>query len=252
MSISSSCSYNVQNDDIKNRGNYVRNKTVTNNSDTDYMKIISDKKNEIYKKLKNGDTEQSFQIGGSTFTEREWNKLILKVDKTTEAMREAMREEHQKRLEEDMEEKLERQANNASSHIVYIKKDDMLYSGGNGTGLSFYLKYTNDSTEDNPHLLAKGIDEFGNEFEQIIEVKKVNPRNATLTEMKALEVYSGAEKRYGFSSLPMGSENVGLNQRQDFIAMFEKNIRDMNALGEYGIAQQYNKLLEFYERVWQK
>jgi len=42
--------------------------------------------------------------------------------------------------------------------IVYMKTDDMLYSGGNGTGLSFYLKYAEDSTEENPVIIAKGID----------------------------------------------------------------------------------------------
>ena len=136
---------------------------------------------------------------------------------------------------------------NRSSHIVYMKKDDMLYSGGNGTGLSFYLKYAQDSTDDNPRILAKGVDEYGNEFEQIIDVKKINPRNATLPEMRALEAYSGAEKRFGYSSLPMGSENVGLNRRQDFLAAFSKNVSDMNILGEYGLAQKYNKLLSFYE-----
>ena len=101
---------------------------------------------------------------------------------------------------------------NGTSHIIYLKKDDMLYSGGNGTGLSFYLKYAEDSTEDNPRILAKGIDEHGEEFEQIIDVKKVNPKNATLPEMRALEAYSGAPKILGFSSLPMGTANVGLNQ----------------------------------------
>lgn len=45
----------------------------------------------------------------------------------------------------------------------------------------------------------------------------------------------------------MGSENVGLNYKQDFIDAFKKNIADMNMLGEYGIAQEYNKLLSFYE-----
>ena len=138
-------------------------------------------------------------------------------------------------------------AENGSSHIVYLKKDDMLYSGGNGTGLSFYLKYAEDSTEDDPRILAKGVDENGKEFEQVIDVKKVNPRNATLPEMRALEAYSGTPKRFGFSSLPMGTENVGLNRRQDFIDAFKKNIADMNVLGEYGIAQEYNKLLSFYE-----
>ena len=138
-------------------------------------------------------------------------------------------------------------AESGSSHVVYLKKDDMLYSGGNGTGLSFYLKYAEDSTEDDPRILAKGVDENGNEFEQVIDVKKVNPRNATLPEMRALEAYSGTPKRFGFSSLPMGTENVGRNRRQDFIDAFKKNIADMNVLGEYGIAQEYNKLLSFYE-----
>lgn len=136
---------------------------------------------------------------------------------------------------------------NGSSHIVYLKKDDMLYSGGNGTGLSFYLKYAETSTKDDPKILAKGVDEYGKEFEQIIDVRKVDPHNATLPEMRALEAYSGAPKRFGFSSLPLGSENVGLNQRQDFIVAFRKNIADMNALGKYGIAQEYVQILRFYE-----
>ena len=52
--------------------------------------------------------------------------------------------------------------------IVYMKTDDMLYSGGNGTGLSFYIKYAEGSTEDDPTVIAKGVDENGNEFEQTI------------------------------------------------------------------------------------
>ena len=143
-------------------------------------------------------------------------------------------------------------AESESSHVVYLKKDDMLYSGGNGTGLSFYLKYAEDSTEENPRILAKGVDENGEEFEQIIDVNKVNPGNATLPEMRALEAYSGAPKRLGFSSLPMGTENVGLNQRQDFIGAFKKNVADMNTLGKYDVAQEYNKLMMFYMNVFKE
>ena len=40
---------------------------------------------------------------------------------------------------------------------VYLKTDDMLFSGGNGTGLSFYIKYAEESTEDNPVVIAKGV-----------------------------------------------------------------------------------------------
>ena len=39
---------------------------------------------------------------------------------------------------------------------VYLKTDDMLFSGGNGTGLSFYIKYAEVSTDDNPVVIAKG------------------------------------------------------------------------------------------------
>mgnify|MGYP000755264332 CR=1 FL=1 len=37
-----------------------------------------------------------------------------------------------------------------TSMKVYLKTDDMLFSGGNGTGLSFYIKYAEESTDDNP------------------------------------------------------------------------------------------------------
>ena len=140
-------------------------------------------------------------------------------------------------------------SDNHSSYKVYMKKDDMLYSGGNGTGLSFYLKYAEDSTEDNPKVLARGVDENGNEFEQTINVNDVDSRNATVIEMHALEAISGAPKRNGLTSLPMGSENVGLNQRQDFMAVFKKNIADMNLLGEKRTATEYSKLYDFYENV---
>ena len=130
---------------------------------------------------------------------------------------------------------------------IFMKTDDMLYSGGNGTGLSFYIKYAEDSTADDPVVVAKGIDENGNDFEQTIRVNEVNPRNATIVEMRALEACTNAPKRNGFSSLPLGITNVGLYQRQDYISAFQKEIADMNTLGQYGIAGEYRKLLDFYD-----
>ena len=72
--------------------------------DMDYQKLLSEKRYEIYEKLKKGDTEPSYQIGGSSFTEKEWDKLLDEVDDITEEMREAMREEHQKRFAESVDE----------------------------------------------------------------------------------------------------------------------------------------------------
>ena len=49
------------------------------------------------------------------------------------------------------------QVNNVAGkkgYTVYMKTDDMLYSGGNGSGLSFYIKYAENSTEDDPTVIA--------------------------------------------------------------------------------------------------
>ena len=131
-------------------------------------------------------------------------------------------------------------------HTVYMKTDDMLYSGGNGTGLSFYIKYAENSTEDDPTVIAKGIDENGDEFEQTIHINKINPKFATIVEMRALEAYTGVEKRNGFSSLPMGTGDMGLNDRRDFMDMFKNAISDMKLLSQKEAAAYYQYSMQAY------
>lgn len=141
---------------------------------------------------------------------------------------------------------------NAAGHgqgiKVYMKTDDMLYSGGNGTGLSYYLKYAEESTDEEPVVLAKGVDENGEEFEQKIHIKDVNPRNGTIIEMRALEAYIDAPKAGRLSSLPNGCENVGLHERQDFLSAFRSEIADMRTLGEYGLMSFLENNLRLYEK----
>ncbi len=132
------------------------------------------------------------------------------------------------------------------THIVYMKTDDMLYSGGNGTGLSFYIKYAENSTEDDPTVVAKGVDENGKEFEQTIHINKINPRAATIVEMRALEAYTGVEKQYGFTSLPLETGSMGLKDRRDFMNMFKKTISDMKLLSQRNSAAYYQYSMQAY------
>ena len=136
--------------------------------------------------------------------------------------------------------------NAGKGHIVYMKADDMLYSGGNGTGLSFYIKYAENSTEDDPIVVAKGVDENGNEFEHTIHINDINPKNATIVEMRALEAHTGVEKRNGFSSLPLSAGNMGLNERRNFIDMFEKSIRDLTTLNVQKATAYYRYSMQAY------
>jgi len=65
------------------------------------MNILSAKIYEMYNKVKNGDTEQSFQIGGESFTIKEWDELMKKIDKNQDKIEEEA-EEQEKKLEETL------------------------------------------------------------------------------------------------------------------------------------------------------
>lgn len=95
--------------------------TSSDDENTDYQKVLSERKNEIYEKVKNGDTEESFQIGGSSFTEKEWDKLLAEVDDITEEMREAMRDEHEKRFAEAVKETTSNSTDNVNETDIVSK-----------------------------------------------------------------------------------------------------------------------------------
>ena len=128
--------------------------------------------------------------------------------------------------------------------------DNMLWTGGNGTGLSYCLKYADDSTDENPVVLAKGVDENGKEFEQRIYINDVNPSNATVVEMRALEAHYKVEKQGGFTSLPLEAGNMGLNDRRDFIAMFKKSMKCMRQPGMMH-AMRHIKMVLLLQRMVQ-
>lgn len=135
---------------------------------------------------------------------------------------------------------------NNRAYKVYMQTDDMLFSGGNGTGLSFYIKYAEDSTKDDPTVIAKGVDENGKEFEQTIHINQINPQYATVVEMRALEAHLGVDKNGGLSSLPLESGNMGLNERRNFIDMFQKQIKDLMILKQQKTAEYYRYSMQIY------
>lgn len=154
----------------------------------------------------------------------------------------------QKNVEEtSFSDQMNKAANTAPhTFIVYMKTDDMLYSGGNGTGLSFYIKYAENSTDDDPTVVARGVDENGKEFEQTIHINKINPQHASIVEMRALESYLGVDKNGGLSSLPPETGMMGLHDKADFMDMFEKQISDMKLLNQKKAASYYQYSMQAY------
>ncbi len=116
--------------------------------------------------------------------------------------------------------------------------------------MSFYIKYAEESTEEDPVVVAKGVDEYGEEFEQTIHINKINPNYATIVEMRALEAHTGVEKQNGFTSLPMETGNMGLHERRNFMDMFQKQIRDMTVLNQKYAVEYYRYSMESYWDFW--
>ena len=68
------------------------------------MIFLREKSEEILEKLRNGETETVYPIGGEAYTEKEWDKLLQKFDDIQEDVRRKM-EERIRKLEEKEEEK---------------------------------------------------------------------------------------------------------------------------------------------------
>ncbi len=56
------------------------------------MAFLKEKSEEILEKLRNGETEVEYPIGGESYTEREWDKLLEKFDDIQEDVRRRMEE----------------------------------------------------------------------------------------------------------------------------------------------------------------
>lgn len=54
----------------------------------------------MQEKLENNEVEQKFQVGGMSFTEKEWDKLLSNFDEQEEELRKAVEEEIEKSKEE--------------------------------------------------------------------------------------------------------------------------------------------------------
>lgn len=67
--------------------------------------------------------------------------------------------------------------------------ENSLYVGYNSAGASYKMEYAETSTDNNPQILVSGFDEYGQEFQQIININNINIYSATVLEMKALETY---------------------------------------------------------------
>ena len=69
-------------------------------SKKDYSKFLEQYAEQIKEKIKNGETEPTYQIGGQSFNEEEWKKLVEKIDKDIEQIQAEQAERLEKQVQE--------------------------------------------------------------------------------------------------------------------------------------------------------
>lgn len=69
----------------------------------DYARMIREQIETLYEKIKNGETEESYQIGNSSFTIKEWDNLLAQFDSVQEAVRKLVEEEMEQRENREKE-----------------------------------------------------------------------------------------------------------------------------------------------------
>lgn len=115
----------------------------------DMCTVFHSKISEMAEKLENGDTEPTYQIGGQSFTEEEWEKIVEKIDKDIEQIQ----AEQAERLERQKTEQVSTDSvSNTNSDVAGITRyyngkevnyqEDMLHDRkmyDAETGVTWYL-----------------------------------------------------------------------------------------------------------------
>ena len=86
-------------------------------STAELLEKMQNKMQEMFTKIENGDTEETYQIGSQSFTEKEWNQFLKKFDSLEEAIQEMMKAEQEQRMKEaEKQELLEKAADTGAAN----------------------------------------------------------------------------------------------------------------------------------------
>lgn len=94
-------------------------------SRSENVQVIRDKINEMLEKIENGDIEPTYQIGGRSFTEREWDKLLAEIDAAEDTLKKLVEEEKERRLKADETRRINQEViDREHEYSEIIKEDD--------------------------------------------------------------------------------------------------------------------------------
>ena len=105
-------------------------------SDEKYMEAIRKQIEEMQEKIENGEINETFQIGGQSFTVEEWNEFLEKFDSIQEVLEALMKECHAEKEESDTDGTIAEMLSSESTSCTYPA------SGANGEDVRYITWYT--------------------------------------------------------------------------------------------------------------
>ena len=124
--------------------------------------------------------------------------------------------------------------------VIRIKE---LRFGTDNLGQQYALNYAEDSTDENSIVIAKGNDEYGQQFEERIYINDIDLNNASYLEMAALAAHTKTD-----SCVPtaMTSGRHDYFQKENYVDDFNKCISDLYKMGSYDAALYETGILRKY------
>ena len=132
----------------------------------------------------------------------------------------------------------------ATGNVVHITPDALFSIYDAKTGESANVYRADDYSEENPLYIVKGMDKNGNEYEQTVDVSKVNPNSCSYTEMLALNAHTGNTSDSNFLSMAIMKDKsctASYHEKADYMAMAYELMNDMKTLGNWDGYLRYGK-----------
>lgn len=85
-----------------------------------FSQLVREKKEEFIRKLKNGTTEPSYQIGAASYTEKEWKRILRSFDAAQEALRKAAGLENRKKAAKTVREQEEGGLDDLDGSMLFV------------------------------------------------------------------------------------------------------------------------------------
>ncbi len=131
-----------------------------------------------------------------------------------------------------------------AKNVVHFAPDALFSIYDAKTGESANVYRADDYSEENPLYLVKGMDKNGNEYEQTVDVSKVNPNSCSYTEMLALNAHIGNTSDSNFLSMAIMKDKAGTasyHEKSDYLSAAYALMNDMKTLGNWDGYLRYGK-----------